>query len=195
MDTNAFMGWSGMGTSFLGSLTSVFGDIAQGQDEKKMYDYQAGVARMNAQISEQNAKYASDVGELQAGQAGLRGAATLGMIKATQGSHGLDVRSGSAAQVQQSQSLINVIDQTAIRSGAAKTAFNYRNMAAAESAQAGADVIAGDNAAAAGTVKAATSIIGGASSVDQQWLQGQKAGLWGNNSNQTFGGSGGIGMM
>jgi hypothetical protein len=48
-------------------------------------------------------------------------------------------------------------------------------------------VIAGENAAAAGTVKAATSIIGGASSVDQQWLQGQKAGLWGNNSNQAFG--------
>ena len=187
--TNAFMGASGMGTSFLGSLTSVFGDLEQGRAEKEMYDYQAGIARLNAQISQQNASIASETGEFNAMLSGLRGAAALGSMKAIQGSHGLDVRSGSASQVQQSQGLFNRLDQTVIRSDAAKTAFNYQTQASSQSAQAGADTIAGKNAATAATIKADTSIIGGASSVDQQWLQGQKAGLWGNTSNQTFGGS------
>ena len=188
MDTNAGMGYLGIGQTILGGITSAFAGYEEGQAKKKMYDYQAGVARMNALISEKNAQYASDIGELQAGQMGLRGAATLGQIKATQGAHGLDVRSGSAQQVQQSQSLINLIDQTAIRSGAAKTAFNYRTQAQGQIAEAGADTFAGKNAATEGTIKASTSILGAASSVDQQWLQGQKMGLWGNNSNQAFGG-------
>ena len=186
---NTDLGYAGIGSTFLGALTSAFAGFEEGRAEKKMYDYQAGVARLNAQIAEQNAKYASDVGELQAGEFGYRAAAQLGQIKAAQASHGLDVRSGSPAQVQQSQQLMSAVDMAAIRSNAAKTAYNYRTEAVQASAQAGLDVMAGRNAALAGDVKAATSIIGGAASVSQEWLQGQKMGLWGNsNPNQTFGG-------
>ena len=183
--TNSMMGYSGMGSTFLGSLTTAFGNYEQGQAEGKMYDYQAGVARMNATIAEQNAQYVSDVGELQAGQFGYKAGQQLGQIKAVQASHGLDVRSGSAAQVQESQKLVSATDMSMIRSNAARAAFNYRNEAAADVAQAGADVAAGQNARTAGMIKAATSVIGGATSVDQQWLQGQKAGLglWGTSNN------------
>lgn len=189
MDTNFMMGSIGIGSTFLGSLTSAYGDLMQGRAEQKMYDYQAGVARMNAQIAEQNAQTASGTGEFNAMLSGLRGAAASGAMKSAQGSHGLDVRSGSAKQVQDSQGMFNRLNQTVIRSDAAKTAFNYRNQAAAGIAQADADTIAGQNARTTSTIKATTSIIGGASSVSQQWLQGQKMGVWGNNSNQTFGGS------
>ena len=189
MDSTAFMGYSGMGTTFLGSLTSAFGDLTQGQAEQKMYDYQAGVARMNAQIAEQNATTASNTGEFNAMLSGLRGAAAMGTMKSVQASHGLDIRSGSAKQVQQSQSTFNQLNQSAIRSDAAKTAFNFRNQAAADTAQAGADVVAGENARTASVIKAETSMIGGASSVSQQWLQGQKMGIPGMwNNKQTFGG-------
>jgi len=186
MDINAQMGYSGMASTFLGGLTSAFGAYEQGQSEGKMYDYQAGVARMNAQIAEQNASTTSATGEFNAMLSGLRGAATMGTMKAAQASHGLDVRSGSAQQVQQSQGMFNQLNQSAIRSDAAKTAYNYRTQAAASIAEAGADTFAGENARTAGMIKADTSLIGAASSVSQQWLQGQKAGLPGNNSNQTF---------
>jgi hypothetical protein len=183
---NSTLGEFSIGGTILGSLTSAIGAYETGQSEKEMYDYQAGVARLNATIADQNAQYASDIGEQQAGLFGYKAAAQLGTIKSVQASHGLDIRSGSAAEVQASQKLVSATDMAAIRSNAAKTAFNYRNLATADIAQAGADVIAGTNAATAGMIKADTSIIGGASAVDQQWLQGQKSGLWGG-TNQTFG--------
>jgi len=188
MVDNTYLGGLGMFNTFLGGITSAIGGFEQGQAEKRMYDYQAGIARLNAQISEQNAKYASDVGELQAGMYGTKAAQQLGAIKSTQASHGLDIRSGSAAQVQASERLVSATDMAAIRSNAARTAFNYREMAQQGAAQAGLDVMAGRTAATAGMIRAATSIIGGATSVSSQWLTGQKAGLWPQDSaQQTFG--------
>jgi hypothetical protein len=192
MVDNTTLGEFSIGGTLLGSLTSALGGYETGQSEKEMYDYQAGVARLNATIADQNAEYASQIGEQQAGLYGYKAAQQLGQIKSVQASHGLDIRSGSAAQVQASQRLVSATDMAAIRSNAAKTAFNYRNLAAGDIAQAGADVVAGRNAATAGMIKADTSLIGGASAVDQQWLQGQKAGLWGDPSQRvqgsTFGG-------
>jgi hypothetical protein len=179
---NSAIGYMGMGETILGGITSIFGDIAQGRAEKNAYDYQAGVARMNAQIAEQNANYATQVGEIQAGAYGYKAAQTLGSIKAVQGSHGLDVRSGSMKQVQESQQLISATDMAAIRSNAAKNAFDYRQQAQGDVAQAEVDTMAGRNAQSAAGVKAASSFIGAASSVDSQWLAGQKSGLWGNGS-------------
>jgi hypothetical protein len=183
----------GMFSSFLGSLTSAFGAYEGGEAEKAMYDYQAGVARMNAQIAEQNATYASQVGELKAGEYGYQAAQQLGMIKATQGSHGLDVRSGSAAQVQSSQKLVSATEVADMRSNAARVAYSYRNMAQQDIAQAGVDTLAGQNAMTAGMIKADTSIIGGAQSVSQQWLQASRVGMFSGNSygssnSQPFGG-------
>ena len=179
ISTNTAIGYGGIGSTVLGGITSIFGDIAEGQAQKKAYDYQAGVARMRAQISEQNANYASDVGELQAGAYGYKAGQQLGMIKAVQGSHGLDVRSGSAAQVQASQKLISQTDMTAIRSNAAKTAFNYRQEAQQNVAQAGLDTMAGQNAVSASMIKADSSFLSTVSSVSSEWLQGTKSGLWG----------------
>ena len=179
---NTDMGYVGIGSTVLGGITSIYGDIMQGQAEKKAYDYQAGVARMRAQIAEGNAQYASDVGELQAGAYGYKAAQQLGTIKAVQGSHGLDVRSGSALQVQQSQQLISQTDMTAIRSNAAKTAFNYRQEAQQDVAQASLDTMAGSNAATAGILKADSSFLSTVSSVSSEWLQGAKSGLWGQTS-------------
>ena len=78
MVDNTTLGEFSIGGTILGSLTSAFGGYEAGQDEKKMYDYQAGVARLNAQIADQNAQYASDVGELQAGAYGYKAARRLG---------------------------------------------------------------------------------------------------------------------
>ena len=180
MDMSSGMGFGGMFSTFLGGLTSAFGAYQEGQAEKKMYDYQAGVARLNTQIAEQNATYASQIGELQAGQYGYRAGQIAGQIKSAQGSHGLDVRSGSAKDVQDSQRLMSQTEMTNIRSNAAMTAYNYRNQAVSSTAQAGMDTLAGRNVASAGMVKASSSILGAASSVSSEWLQGQKYGMWGN---------------
>ena len=192
MSVNADIGAAGIGATIGGGISSVFGDLLGGTAQKQYYDYQAGVAQMNAQIMQQNAEYAINVGEIQAQQQGLAAGQQMGKIVAGQAASGLDVNSGSNKQVQQSQIGIERTSATAIRSTAAKTAYNYGVEGAAFSAQAGADIAAGKNAMTAGMIGAESSILGSATSVSGEWLKGQQIGLWGGSSSSS---SGGIGMM
>lgn len=179
MASNSLFGDIGMGTTFLGGITSAIGAFVGGEAQQQMYNYQAGIAKLNAQIAQQNATYATQVGEIQATQAGLQGGQRLGQIKAAQGASGLDVNSGSAKQVQSSQQLITASDTAAIRSNAARTAYNYANQAVGFTAQANLDTVAGQNARLSGLIGAGSSLLGAASSVSSQWLRGQQLGLWG----------------
>lgn len=179
---NQLLGDVGMGTTALGGLTSAIGQLVGGEDQKQMYDYQAGVARLNSQIANQNATYSEQVGEISARNAGLSAGQRAGQIKAAQSSSGLDVNSGSAVQVRSSQKQVSDMDVASIRSSAAKTAYNYRVQGVGFTAQANMDTTAGENARSAGMLSAGSSLIGTASSVSSQWLRGQQLGLWGSPS-------------
>ena len=179
MSMNTAIGAGNMGLSLLSSFTTALGSIFSGEAQQKMYDYQAGIARLNEAIAEQNSAYTVKVGELQAGQFGYKAAQQLGMIRAGQGSRGLDVNTGSNKQVQSSQELLSATEMTAIRSNAARTAYDYRVQATEFSAQSALNIYAGQNALAAGYLGATSSLIGGASAVSNEWLQGQRLRLWG----------------
>lgn len=176
---NALVGEVGMGTTFLGGITSALSSFIGGIDQQEMYNYQAGVARLNAQIAEQNATYATQVGELQATQAGLQGGQRMGQIRTAQSASGLDVNTGSNRQVQASQKEATGNTLAAIRMNAAKTAYNYRTEGVQYTSQAQLDTLAGRNARTAGLIGAGSSILGGASSVASEWMRGQQLGLWG----------------
>lgn len=188
MSLNTDIGAAGIGATIGGGLSSAIGSLMGGTAQQQYYDYQAGVARMNAAIAEQNANYAINIGEIQAQQSGLAGAQQMGRIVAGQAASGLDVNSGSNKQVQQSQLGITRTNETSIRSTAAKTAFNYQVEGAQFSAQSTADIQAGKNAETAGMIGAESSIIGAASSVSSEWLKGTQVGLFPNPTNkQMFG--------
>lgn len=203
MVDNALIGGEGIGLTLLGGLTSAYASFMGGEYQKQMYDYQAGVARLNQQIAAQNATYARTIGEQQAQAQGLAAGQRLGQIKTAQSASGLDVNSGSAVDVRTSQKELSAIDTATIRATAAKTAYNYEVAGVQFGAQAGLDTLAGQNARSAGMVSATSSIVGVASSVSSEWLRGAQLGLWGqtqnpsgsqplgNSSNQT----GGIGAM
>lgn len=173
------VGMIGMGASLAGGLLSAFGAEKQGAAQQAMYNYQAQVARINSQIDLQNADYVRNQGGQQSVIAGLRGAQQFGGIVAAQGASNIDVSSGSAARVQQSQRTITGMDVTQIRSNAAKTAYDYDVKSTMDLNQATLDVMAGQNAKLAGDINAASSILGTIGSVSSKWLQGSKAGLFG----------------
>lgn len=177
------VGYTGLGTSIIGGLTTAIGDIFSGISQQKMYDYQASVAKVNAQIAQQNSAYALQVGDLQAQKYGLQAGQQKAAIKTVQSASGLDVNSGSAKQVQQSEQTVTNINTETLRSNAAKTAYNYQVQAAMDVAQAGVDTVAGQNARSAGMIQATSSLIGTAGSVDSQWLRGAQLGLWSGGSN------------
>ena len=190
------IGQIGLGGTAAGGLLSAFGSLMQGSSNKNMYDYQAGVARLNQQIANQNAEFAIQTGEQDATKFGLKAGERMGQIKTTQAASGLDVRSGSAVQVRQSQATLDQMDLDTIRSNAAKTAYNYKVQGTMAGAQAELYSQAGKNSVVAGGIGAASSILGSAASVSSEWLQGQRVGLWGGGGSSpvsgvipTFGGS------
>lgn len=184
---NAALGGFGMLTSALGGVIGAGGALESGQAQSQMYNYQAGMAQMNAKIAKQNADYAINVGEHQAENYGLQAGQRMGQIKSAQGASGLDVNSGSAQQVQKGQATITNMDLTQIRSNAAKTAYNFDVQSVQDQQQAQLYRMAGAQSITASQYNAAASILGSASSVSNEWLQGQQSGLYNTSGNQNLG--------
>lgn len=183
------VGSVGLGASLAGGLLSAFGAEKSGQASQASYNYQAQVARINADIDRQNSEWTLTKGETEATQYGMKAAQQAGQIRASQGASGLDVNSGSNVNVQQSQKKITDIDLAQIRSNAGKTAYDFRTKATMDENQATLDVMAGENAKSAGDLNALGSIIGTAGSVSTKWMQGNTMGLWGSGGNPTNVGS------
>jgi hypothetical protein len=176
------IGSLGMGATAGGSLLSAFGSLSSGISNQSMYNYQSGIAKLNQQIDLQNAEFATQQGEQQSQQFGLKAGAQMGQIKVAQASSGFDVRSGSNAQVRSSQANLNTLDMNVIRSNAAKTAYGYTEQASVAGAQAQLYSMSGANALAAGAIGFGSSILGGIGSVSSEWLKGNQVGMWGEGS-------------
>lgn len=168
---------AGMGAQAGGGILGAIGSIMGGQAQASQFKYQAAVARQNAQVAKQNQEYASQQGEIQAQSYGMQAAQRQGQIKVAQGASGLDVNSGSAKQVQNSQKLVTSMDLDQIRSNAAKTAYNFDVQSVNFTNQAQLDTRAAADANTAGEIGAASTLLGSASSVSSKWLQGQQVGL------------------
>jgi hypothetical protein len=181
------MGVIGIGASLAGGILGAEGAKTTAQDTQNMYNYQAGVAQINSKIDLQNADYARNQGEIQATQFGLKEAQQEGQIKTAQAASGLDVNSGSALDVQQSQRQLGQMDMTQIRSNAAKTAYDYDVKSVADLNQSTLDVMGGQNAIVAGQYQADASILGSVGSVASKWNSGSTSGLFGSG---TIGGGG-----
>lgn len=167
-----------IGSSVIGGGLSAFGAKKSGEAQQQMYNYQAEVARINAQIDKQNEEYALNQGEAEAQRYGLKAAQQLGQIRAAQGASNIDVNTGSAVDVRDSQRKVSQMDLTTIRQNAAKTAYDYDVKSVMDLNQANLDVMAGQNAKTAGDIKAMTSFLDTGSSVSSKWLQGSQAGMW-----------------
>lgn len=177
-----------VGSTAVSSLLGAFGAQQESGGQQRMYQYQAGIAKMNQQISLQNADYSRKVGEVEAQQSGMKTRAQIGDTRVKQGASGIDVHSKSSEAVIESEQEIGQHNQAIIRSNAAKKAYGYEVEAASHEAQAGAYAIAGEEAKKAGDLKSLGSILGGASSVATKWLDAKKVGI-GEGGSGYYGGS------
>lgn len=173
----AAIGMLGLGSTIAGGALGVGGNLFKGASEMQMYNYQAGVATINAGIARKNSQYAYSVGDKQAEKYGIKAGQQAGAIKAAQAASGLDINSGSAKQVQESQDKVAQTDMAQIRQNAAKVAYDYQNQAFAYDQQAKMYKQAGKNSMVAGVIGAASSIVSTSGSVANKWLQGKQVGL------------------
>lgn len=146
------------------------GSVVSGIGQANAADYQSQVAANNAKIATQNAQWASQEGDVQATNQGLKDRANLGRTKAAFAANGVDVNSGSAADVQGSERQLGMVDSLTIRNNAARQAYGYQSQSTSFQAQSQLDTLTGDNDIAA-------SLLGGASSLSKGIAQ---QGMFGN---------------
>lgn len=176
-----------MGTTALGSLTGAFGSMYSGESSAQMYQYQSGVAKINTQIAKQNADYSRRVGEVEAQQSGMKSRAQVGEAKVIQAASGLDVSTGSAADVRSSQVEVGQHNQAIIRSNAAKRAYGHEVEALQSDAQSKVYEMAARKSRTGGQIGAIGSILGGASSISNRWLQAKQTGIFGEDNPRDVG--------
>lgn len=174
----------GAGASAGGGILSAFGQSEKGEADAKMYAYRAGVAKMNATINRQNSDYALEAGEANAKRSGLTTGFTIAKQKVSQAANGFDVNTGTNVAVRDTTQDLGLVDQNTIRTEFGRKALGFRNTAAAEDAEASANLMAGDNSRRAGKIAAAGTLIGTAGSVASKWMQ----------AGQTFGAGSGSGI-
>ena len=179
----AAIGAVGIGGSLFGAATSAAGAQNQAQSTQQMYNYQAGVSAVNAQIAQQNANWALATGEQSAAQQGMQWRSQIGKATAAFGASNLNVNTGSAAQVISSMHELSSNSQTATRSSADQRAYGFEVQGAEDTAQSQLDLQAGSNAIKAGQYNVASTIIGGATSVASKWFQASQSGTFSGASN------------
>jgi len=155
------------------AVVGAAGAARAGDASQKQGEFQAQVSRNNAIIAEQNADYAVRAGQAKAAQESMQGAAKIGRIRAAIGASGVDVNTGSAADVQESQAVQSSLDVETIMHNAQLEAYGYRTQGKSFEAQAILDKAAGDEAKSAGNIAALGTLIGGAGSAAATWTKGQ----------------------
>lgn len=108
------------------SVLQAGGQIMGGISEKGAANAQARIAKQNAEVAARNAELTMQAGENDAFALGLKNRAQMGAIKAEQAASGLDLSSGSAEAVRDSQAALGLYDAMQTRSNAAREAFGYK---------------------------------------------------------------------
>lgn len=156
----------------VGAGLTAFGQVEQGQAQANMANYQSAVAANNAVIANQNAAYASAAGEQQAQLTALKGASTVGGVKAAQAARGIDVNSGSAVGVQTGAREAEKLDTEQVLQNAELTAYGFRTQATTDTAQSQLYQLEAKQAPMGADIGAAGGLLGNASSLGLKWGTG-----------------------
>ena len=165
-----------LGLTVAAGATGAIGSIFGGQANSAMYNYQAGIAAMNAQIARQNAAYEYNFGETQAQLSGMKARAGIAETRAKMGAGGLDINTGTNRAVLESEVTLANYDESLTRANAARRAYGDQVEAIQDDAQSQLDRYAASTSLTAGYIGAATSILSAGGSFSSKWMQGQQVG-------------------
>lgn len=157
-----------------GTAVSAYGSYESGVAKSEAASYQATVAANNAAIAKQNAVMDIQAGETAAVNEGLKTRAKVGEEKAQQGAAGVDVNTGSAADVRAGTAQMGMLDALTIRSNSAKKAYADQVQATSDTAQSRLDTMESQQAMESGEIGAGGSLLSGASTVGFNYGRYQK---------------------
>lgn len=156
-----------------GTGISAYGALQSGAAGARAASYQAAVAANNSEIARRNAVMDIQAGETAAVNKGLQTRAKVGAEKVAQGAGGIDVNTGSAADVRAGTAEIGMLDALTLRSDAAKRAYSQQVAATSFDAQGQLDTMKADQSQTAGMIGAAGTLLSGASTVGRDFAKFQ----------------------
>jgi hypothetical protein len=164
----------------VGAGMSAIGAYGQASSQKSNLGYEARVADFNATLAERQAQIAMEKGQFTVNQLRRDTAGLKGTQRATMAARGLDLTSGTPAEVLAGTDFMGEVDANQAEINAVREAFGYRtqktnleNEARAKRANA---------SAIRPGMAAATSLLGSATSMASSYYGFKKAGAFGGTS-------------
>lgn len=154
-----------------GAGISAYGTAEAGQAQANAANYNAAVAANNATIANNNAAYSVAAGQEATSTQSRKNAAVSGKIKATQAASGVDVNTGSAADVQKSQRETGELDSETVLNNSELQAYGYRSQATGFQATSQLETEEAEQAPIGADLSAAGGLLGSASSLGLKWSQ------------------------
>lgn len=173
--------WAPAALGLAGTGVKAAGQSKGGQANSGMYAYQAAIARRNAAIQRMRADRAEQAGIAGADLESLRGANTMGSVKAKQAASGVLVNEGSNVDVRADVAKANKFNATNVLRNAELTAWGYRRAADNADTQAKLYDAGAIGAGQTGGAVAGT-LLEGASAAPWGWLKGLGDGKSGDTS-------------
>lgn len=161
------------------ALFSAVGAVQQGSALSAMANYQSQVSANNAQIAGQYAEQATQTGELQSYEEGLKERQQQQAITSGIAAGGVNVNTGSARQVRESQAELGQLDVEQVRQSAALQAYGYQTQQVGFQAQSQLETAQAGFEQTAGWLKGIGSLVTGAADIANPGgavLPGQGAG-------------------
>jgi len=170
------MGVDPISMMVIGTVLQAGTSIMGGMQQRDQANYQAAVARNNATIAKRNAVYAEQQGAKREMEEVYKVRDQLGAARAAQGASGLAVGVGSGADVIASTSGLGLLSIDNVRDVSAREAYGYRVQAGNFENEADLLRTQGRNAMTGGFIGAASSVIGGATSISRTYSGMQASG-------------------
>lgn len=161
-----------------GMFGSAIGSYQSTRASQSNLRFQADMAEINAKTSETAAQAALDAGQKQIGSVTMRAGQIKSSQRAAMAANGIDLSTGSAAEVQASTDVMKEIDANTAQANAVRAAWGYRTQGINYQNDAAMRRSAASSMSPMGNT--VTTLLGGATSVASNWYQMQKLGLFDN---------------
>ena len=146
-----------------------YGAIQSSQAQSAAAKANAQIQANNATVATQNANFAAAEGETNAATNEMKTRAAVGQEMTSQAANGVDVNTGSAADVRTSENQIGQLDAATIRSNAARQAYGYQTQSQNATSQASLDTTEAGNDITAGDINAGSTFLGGVGSATSNY--------------------------
>lgn len=130
------------------------GSMMQAQGQKENGAFQSSMLTQNAGFKKQTADETINAGNTSADWQRVRTGQAVGTQRSVQAANGIDVNSGSSAQLQDDTAMLGELDALTIQNNAAREAYGYR-------VQAKQDLLNANQSVKNGNTAAMGSILGG----------------------------------